>query len=637
VNQRSFYRSDIDGLRGIAILLVVLFHVGLFFHGGFIGVDVFFVISGYLITGQLIREINDNSFSFMLFWERRIRRLFPALVVSVFFTIAIGFFILLPKDYLSLTRSAAYQQLMLANVFSWKWSGYFDGPSELKPLLHMWSLAVEEQFYVCLPILLYLSRGASMRTTGLILSVIAMMSLFLSQVILPSDQNFSFFMLPTRAWELLFGSLIWWIPRHELSEHPRQQASISSNLVAIVFLSIIFIIGVCYRSTTPFPGVNAIAPVFCTVGLIYLHTGHETVVSKFFENKLLVFIGLVSYSWYLWHWPIIAYANYVFGFEHSIAFQILIVLSSFGVACLSYWYIESPFRKGRLKNLGFTKLLCAAIASLLIVFFVDFLVRSTEGAAFRIPEKIRNLDLLRDGSVLWEQNGVLFKDGKDKLRGIGKKSIVGPDDPIDFLVWGDSHARMLHKSLESIATQRDLQGVVAAKSGVGPFTSSYHEDTVDWGEMTFELLSKRKIRKVLLVGKWDGALMQNRKGESVELQKLVRFLREKGTEVGILRQVPRQKFDPTPAWVRSRVFLSEIPKGISLEEYENSHEPLNGLFSELSEFGVAILDVKGSCFDESGFSKIGDSDVCYYWDDDHLSTEGVKELLEPILLKWLER
>jgi peptidoglycan/LPS O-acetylase OafA/YrhL len=124
---------------------------------------------------------------------------------------------------------------MLANVFSWKWSGYFDGPSELKPLLHMWSLAVEEQFYVCLPILLYLSKGASMRTTGLILSVIAMMSLFLSQVILPSDQNFSFFMLPTRAWELLFGSLIWWIPRHELSEHPRQQASISSNLVAIVF------------------------------------------------------------------------------------------------------------------------------------------------------------------------------------------------------------------------------------------------------------------------------------------------------------------------------------------------------------------------------------------------------------------
>jgi peptidoglycan/LPS O-acetylase OafA/YrhL len=177
VVQPSFYRSDIDGLRAIAILLVVLFHVGLVFHGGFIGVDVFFVISGYLITGQLIREIKDDSFSFVRFWERRMRRLFPALVVSVFVAVAMGFFILLPEDYLSLTRSAVYQQLMLANVFFWKWSGYFDGSSELKPLLHMWSLAVEEQFYVCLPILLYLSRGASMRTTGLILSVVAMMSL----------------------------------------------------------------------------------------------------------------------------------------------------------------------------------------------------------------------------------------------------------------------------------------------------------------------------------------------------------------------------------------------------------------------------------------------------------------------------
>jgi peptidoglycan/LPS O-acetylase OafA/YrhL len=565
------------------------------------------------------------------------RRLFPALVVSVFVAVAMGFFILLPEDYLSLTRSAVYQQLMLANVFFWKWSGYFDGSSELKPLLHMWSLAVEEQFYVCLPILLYLSRGASMRTTGLILSVVAMMSLFLSQVILPSDQNFSFFMLPTRAWELLFGSLIWWIPKHEQSEHPRQQASLASNLVAIVFLSVILITGFCYRSTTPFPGINAIAPVFCTTGLIYLHAGRETVVSKFFENKLIVFIGLVSYSWYLWHWPIIAYANYVFGFEHSIAFQTLIVLASFGIACLSYWYIENPFRKGRLKRLGFTKLLYAAIASLLIIFSVDFWVRSTEGAAFRLPERIRNLDLIRGDIVLSEQDGVLFKDGKDKLRGIGKKSIVGPDDPIDFLVWGDSHARMLHKSLESIATHRNLQGVVAAKSGTGPFASSYHEDTVDWGEMTFELLSKRKIRKVLLVGKWDGALMQNLKGERVKLQKLVRFLREKGTEVGILLQVPRQKFDPTSAWVRSRVFLSEIPKGISLEEYEKGSNSLNGFFGELSEFGVAILDVKGICFDDSGFSKIGNSDVCYYWDDDHLSIEGVRELLEPILLEWIER
>jgi peptidoglycan/LPS O-acetylase OafA/YrhL len=146
VNQPGLYRSDIDGLRAIAILLVVLFHVDFVFHGGFIGVDVFFVISGYLITGQLIREINAGSFSFARFWERRIRRLFPALIVSVLMAIAVGFFILLPEDYMSLTRSAVYQQLMLANVFSWKWSGYFDGASELKPLLHMWSLAVEEQF-----------------------------------------------------------------------------------------------------------------------------------------------------------------------------------------------------------------------------------------------------------------------------------------------------------------------------------------------------------------------------------------------------------------------------------------------------------------------------------------------------------
>ncbi|MFY7874126.1 MAG: acyltransferase family protein, partial [Pirellula sp.] len=440
VNQPGSYRSDIDGLRAIAILLVVLFHVGFVFHGGFIGVDVFFVISGYLITGQLIREIKAGSFSFASFWERRIRRLFPALIVSVLMAIAVGFFILLPEDYMSLTRSAVYQQLMLANVFSWKWSGYFDGDSELKPLLHMWSLAVEEQFYVLLPIVLYLSRGLSMRTTGVMLSVVTCLSMCLSQVVLYYDQNFSFFMLPTRAWELLFGSLIWWIPLHHVSDEPRKPATLLLNLLALVFMSVILAVGLLYRSTTLFPGLNALAPVFCTSGLIFLHTRYETIVSKFLEKKFLVFIGLVSYSWYLWHWPLIAYANYIFGFEHSTMVQVLIVLASFGVACLSYWYIEQPFRKGRLKQWGMVKISCSALFGLLLISSVDTWVRATDGAAFRIPKRIRELELDRSGIVLSEENGALFKDGKDKLRGIGRKSVVGPEESIDFLVCGDSQA-----------------------------------------------------------------------------------------------------------------------------------------------------------------------------------------------------
>lgn len=626
------YRPDIDGLRALAVLLVVLFHAGLGFPGGFVGVDAFFVISGYLITGQILDNLNNSSFSLSQFWMRRVRRILPASIGMVFFTLSAGFLLLLPQDYQDLAKSAIYQQLMLANVYFWQTAGYFDGPSELKPLLHMWSLAVEEQFYLFFPPLLaFLHRRVPKLTFGCLL-LLFLGSLLLSQAGVLKYRTPAFYLLPTRAWELLTGSLLWWLPTRSPKSKPNQMLA---NIGALAAMGTLLTTAWKYSQETLFPGFAAIPPCFATAVLIVIHSHCETPVSKLLSDKGVVFVGLVSYSWYLWHWPLFAFSRYLYGFEFSFGFATCLVLGSFLVACGSYFAVETPFRKGVFRTWTTKKLLFSVASSALATFAAATAIIQSSGAEFRFPEKIKQMVFKQKGAVLAEADGMLFLEPKGRLAGVGKSHEINPDDSIDFMVWGDSHARMLFETIDEFGRKHGLQGIVATRSGIGPFPGVLPEKANQWNSEILKIAIERKIPKILLVGKWDDKLKSNKKGEQQALLDLIGKLKANRSEVSLLKQVPRQNFDPTAAIARAIYFGYEIPRGISRSQLESTEKPLDPFFELAAIAGVELIELNSQFFDESGLSYLGNQKDSYYWDDDHLSPIGVRELLGPSLEKWL--
>ncbi|HYK43019.1 MAG TPA: acyltransferase, partial [Thermoanaerobaculia bacterium] len=312
------YRPEIDGLRGVAVVLVVLFHAGFGCPGGYVGVDVFFVISGFLITSLIWKDLEGERFTFARFWERRARRIVPALVAVVAATLFAGWFLLLPADYERLGRSAASQAVFAANVHFWLTGGYFAPAAAEQPLLHTWSLALEEQFYWIVPVALFLVFGArrfERRRSSMILAAIGcgiVSSFTLSVWGVAHHPSAAFYLLPTRAWELLLGSLVAFLP---MRSQPSQGRAVR-ELAAIGGVALILLAAFGYRATTPFPGAAALAP--CLGAALWIRSnGRETSASpaptlagSVLSRPLPVFVGLASYSLYLWHWPFLAFARY---------------------------------------------------------------------------------------------------------------------------------------------------------------------------------------------------------------------------------------------------------------------------------------------------------------------------------------
>jgi|JI6StandDraft_1071083.scaffolds.fasta_scaffold00857_10 peptidoglycan/LPS O-acetylase OafA/YrhL len=302
------YRPDIDGLRGIAVLLVVLFHARISFRGGFVGVDVFFVISGYLITMLMMKDFAAATFSLMDFWERRVRRIFPALAVMTLFTISAGCVLLFPEALEKLGASLVSQVLLSSNLYFWNdSSGYFAGPAEEQPLLHTWSLAVEEQFYLFMPLLcLLIFRSWKARADSRSLKDVCFR--IFSRLLVPGflfavaatwwDAHTSFYWLPMRAWELLLGSALACLPEKKFTVSDR----LRTQLAAAALLTVL-IVGWVYNKRTPFPGLAALPPCLATAVLIWAGNPAfgSNPVSRLLSSAWLVKVGLVSYSFYLWH------------------------------------------------------------------------------------------------------------------------------------------------------------------------------------------------------------------------------------------------------------------------------------------------------------------------------------------------
>ena len=355
------YRPEIDGLRAIAVAAVILFHAGFaLFGGGFVGVDVFFVISGFLITSIIVEELKTGRFSVVRFYERRARRILPALFTVMAACVPFAYSLLSPDDLKDFAQSLAAICLFASNVLFWGESGYFDTQAELKPLLHTWSLAVEEQFYVVFPLLLLavwrLGRGVLLA----LISAIAVASLFTSVDEVRNFPSAAFYLLPSRAWQLLVGALASLVADRWPSAALRQPAvRLASEAFGWGGMAMIVMALFLFDEQTPFPGLNAALPTVGTV-LVLLGASDRTSVGRMLAWRPLVGLGLISYSAYLWHQPLFAFTKHALLADLPTDLAIVLCAVTIVLACLSWRYVEQPFRDRSLISRGMVFALSAA-------------------------------------------------------------------------------------------------------------------------------------------------------------------------------------------------------------------------------------------------------------------------------------
>ena len=501
------YRADIDGLRSLAIVPIVLFHAGFsLFSGGFVGVDIFFVISGYLITSIIAKEIGGGQFDLWRFYERRIRRIFPALIVMLLVCSVAGWVLLFPLDLQAFGESLVASTGFVANISFWLKSGYFDTSSDLKPLLHTWSLAVEEQFYLFFPLVLMLANRKN-RDPRLIVWIILLLSFALSLFGVSRNPDATFYLIPTRAWELLIGSVL------ALNAVPAIKNHTVREMLAALGLGLILVPVLVYNSQTPFPGLSALWP--CLGSALIIWTGgtqlSPTRVARLLMLRPVVLIGLMSYSLYLWHWPIMVFSHHWMLDKPDLAGKLLLVLASVLVAYASFELVEKPARRHAL-GLSRSKIFGLAGGAALLCIGIGGLFWHN-GFVSRYPAALQSLLRFHEQQTKGFI-GLQATVGGQKREGLPDGGFVvgAAGQQPQIAVWGDSHVGAILNGVVGAAQPDKVPAIsVFALGGCRPVADvylAYEASTAchDHNQAVLAYLLKGPERKVVLVSRWPIAL-----------------------------------------------------------------------------------------------------------------------------------
>jgi peptidoglycan/LPS O-acetylase OafA/YrhL len=497
---RMEYRREIDGLRALAVVPVILFHAGYpTFSGGFVGVDIFFVISGYLITSIIIGELTRGTFSQVLFYERRARRILPALFFVMGVCLPFAWLWMPPEDLRKFAQSIVAVCVFSSNLLFWKTSGYFETTTELKPLLHTWSLAVEEQYYVFFPIILGLLWRFGKRRVLTLLTITALASLLLAQWQVEHDPSAAFYLLPARAWELLIGAFA----AFHLADPARKRGSLNAQQLASgIGLSLVLIANFAFDQQTPFPGTRALVPTLGAV-LIVLYATPRTFVGRLLGSKILVGIGLISYSAYLWHQPLLAFAKLrAFG-EPNQSLLGLACIVSFFLAYCTWRYVEAPFRdKQRLTR---RQIFAGGAAASVAFVAVGLSGTLSRGFPSRLSPEARQV---LAGSV--DVSRVPAQSQRDVVLGDGSS--------VKAVLIGDSHAETLARPLGDHMHAHKLGGLlIATTAGCAPARGLYRLDTTSYASSCEEyernsarIVSNAEIETVIIAARFTLYLESSR-------------------------------------------------------------------------------------------------------------------------------
>lgn len=649
------YRPDIDGLRAFAVTSVVAYHAGLqLFHGGYVGVDIFFVISGYLIGGHVYKDVRHNRFSIAAFYQRRAVRILPALFFVLICCFLMASFVLDAPEMQTFGKYAVATVASASNILAWLKSDYFAAGADQNPLLMTWSLGVEEQFYVIFPLLMLLFGRKGRGKLLLVAVAVTILSLGLSIVGLLKSESATFYLLPTRAWELSVGIVLAVYETDRLVENLYAGGRFA-NLTGLLGMALLFFPVFVYTPGTPFPGLAAAVPVLGSA-LILISPG------GWFNRYLLssgpcVLLGRVSYSWYLWHWPLLSFARIVTDRPISTLSACAIGLASLGIAWCSYRFVEQPFRKSTTPTVPLLR--NYAVLSALMVLPGLTLV-AMKGWPQRFPQL----------AAIERRSGILQKDKCLVPYGVAAPEpssyCVPKTDPREGVaLLGDSHAGALGEALRKMTATHGLKFEEITKVSCPPLMKVTrlmpnhpgHDIECDsFNAKAFDIVrSDPRIETVVLAGYWSAPFSEGsryqRVGDSMAatpsqsaenlgrgLADIVAALRLSGKHVIVLMDVPLFTFDPARrlrgSMIRVRGIMGRALMPSAHEEGSVSRYEVLSRYDDIASAIVeqavgtsaTIFDLKSSLCDAQTCAFYADNQLLYF-DMQHLSEAGAVRAL----------
>ena len=636
------YRPEIDGLRAIAVLSIVLYHAKVdLFSGGFVGVDIFFVISGYLITSILLKDLQTGRFSFLGFYERRLRRILPALLFMAIVVSAVSYAYLLPTELKNFGRSLAAMATFWANIFFYKESGYFDTLSESKPLLHTWSLSVEEQFYIFLPLIMFFIFKRFRANICLVLTIIAIISLILSLVMINKDPDGVFYLLHYRAWELLAGAILATSTRLQ----GLQFKNVLAQLVSAFALLLVCVPFFVYSYKTQFPGFTAVPVIFGTMVLI--QQGQHGFAGKILSTPLFTSIGKISYPLYLRHWPLLTLPPLILARELTPLEISLCLAAALALSVFSWQFVENPVRTRKIL-LSRKKLFVCSAFCLLALAANGRLYRFFDGVPGRFPAEI--MASLDEAGSFWAKSTLCLKGSESK--DFSPCRIGSTDTEPSFILWGDSQAAAWAPGLEKIAREYKVSGLQYTMRSCAPMdgfiapSSSEAEKLacLDFNKNIYQIIEDNKIENICLAGSF-GAYMGGRKGLKglmepakikAQFEETVARLQAMGVTVWVVQGTPEYS-NSVPEALAKALIRGDSVEQVSLPEsvYKDFYRPVEEMIHNSSPNGLKILPIQPDIC-RGGFCLAGEGTRPFYSDFQHLSVFGSEYLngtFKPMLEK----
>lgn len=631
------YRPEIDGLRALAVSVVVLGHYGApGLAGGFVGVDIFFVLSGFLITRLILDQRARGRFSYLDFYLRRARRILPALIVMLAVSTALAAVLLLPQDLARFGQSLWAASLGVSNILFWRQAGYFAPGAASMPLLHAWSLGVEEQFYLLFPVLLVVCLRCGRRVALIGMALIALLSLVLCEVILPAHGEAAFYLLPPRAWELLLGAGLAFGPAEPGRRWLAQLAGLAG--LAAVVLSIMRL-----TPESRFPGLAAAPAAVGTAALLW--AGPQTWSGRFLRLPPMIAIGKISYSLYLWHWPLLVFGGYYALTGLTTGARAALLLAAVALAGLSWRFVEQPIRRGR----GATGRLAAiAACSLCGLVAAGGLLSLTRGLPGRFPPAVEAM--MRPAPPL-----VACPDGRSATSGDRVEAISCPLGPVEqvprFIVWGDSHAMALSAAFQAAALRRAAPGLLIARTGCAPLlgvTWPARPACRDFNRAAVEKALAPGVEQVFLVARWavhaegtrfgddggnlvltfPGVANSNHAAFSAGLAATVERLRAAGKQVVFVDAVPELPRSAPETLAKAMVMGRRYNPGISRAAYRDRQAFTQMTARNLSQrLGMKILPTE-QVFCPLENCKVELDGASLYRDNHHLSPSGAAQMVD---------
>ena len=624
--QKIDYRPDIDGLRAIAVIIVLFFHLEIpFFSGGFVGVDIFFVITGFFFGYAVLEPISLNEFSIRSYYERRVKRLAPAFLLVSTLTSLLAYYFLLPLDLIAYWKTLKAALLFHSNIHFSNQAGYFDSSASLKPILHFWSLSIENQFYLIFPLIALISFRFLKSFLIVWLALIA--SFLLSIFWINTKPNDAYFLLQFRAYEILFGTLI-----YALCMKKKNSNKTLSTIYSYIGLILISLSVVNFNKHLPFPGFRALVPLIGVGLLIYSgYQNQESLILRTLKFRPLVFIGKISYSLYLWHWPLIVFLLYYLDHDLSDFFKIIVIVVSLFLAYVTYKFIEIPFRQ---------KIFINAFGTVILTILVTFAILLSpsffgKGYEYRLSKESL---VFNNARTDWNEYQASCADSIESK--ISKETLCtfyfGQPKAPKILIWGDSHAIALLPVIQSISSKQGYKLQLATTNGCPPIIGIKTDKTecLKANDAVLNMITKNNFDIIILAANWnsygeDNWISIKKDGLKDELIKTIDLFRKNTPTIIITGQVPGYKID-IPNYLAKKTFMRDVdnffsyqrPIPKSIDEAKYFHEAM----SQISNVNIIkiypknfICSVSNCTLELNGRS--------LYKDGGHLSASGSMILL----------